>query len=104
VEAKKPDAELIARYVELQAQTACRKCKKKDWILDEGFGTARGGERVGIFVVLSKGAFVCKGCGHRFERPFYSREQLAAQEFPAVVLDVSAGDEKKKRDPGSNGH
>ncbi len=111
---KKPDPEVIAKFVDLQAQTACRKCKKKDWTLEEGFGLANGGDRVGIFVVLGSsaevvqtGAFTCKGCGVRFERPFYSRQQLAAQEFPVVKLDVHAGDEKKpktkKRTQGSNG-
>ncbi len=109
MKAKKPDAELVAKYLEVQAQTACRKCKKKEWTLEEGWGIANGGDRVGIFVVLgsknevvSTGAFICKGCSARFERPFYSREQLKAQEYPVVTLDVRA--DEKKIDPGSNGH
>lgn len=105
-----PDKDVVAKYVELQSQTPCRKCKKTDWTLEPTFTVARGGTRVGIFVVLGTsaeevdvGAFVCKGCGNRFERPFYSRQQLAAQEHPAVTLDVRIEKSPQKKQD-RNGH
>jgi hypothetical protein len=110
-DSNKPDKDVVGKYVDLQAQTPCRKCKKLDWALEDGFKLVHGGERVGVFVVLGPstddvlvGAFVCKGCGNRFERPFYSRGQLAAQEFPAVTLDVRTEPEKGSRNPNRNGH
>jgi hypothetical protein len=109
--AGKPDAEIVGKYVGLQGQTPCRKCKKSEWTLDAEFRLAQGGDRVGIFVVLGNpdevvnvGTFVCGGCGNRFDRPFYSRAQLAAQEFPAVQLDVRAAEEKGLPRPDQNGH
>lgn len=111
---KKPEAEIVEKYVALQAQTPCRKCKKTDWALDPEFGISSGGQRVGVFVVLGApdedvhtGTFVCKPCGNRFERPFYTREQLAKQEFPAVTLDARTDDAKDAKDaknPDRNGH
>jgi hypothetical protein len=104
----RPDPDVLKEYVSLQAKTPCRKCKKVDWTLEEGFGRARGGDRVGIFVVLGASTetvftatFACKECGNRFERPVYSRSQLANQEFPAVQLDVRA--DEPPRDPKRNG-
>ncbi len=105
----KPDAEVLKEYVSLQAKTPCRKCKKTDWRLEDGFGLAKGGERVGIFVVLGSASdtvatatFVCKGCGDRFARPVYTRAQLKSQEFPAVQLETKLEDEDAK-DPNRNG-
>ncbi len=96
------DKESLGRYVELQGQTPCRKCKAKDWTLREGFRMADGGERVGIFVVLGPKTdrvavvtFECQKCKATFDRPVYSREQLAKQEFPAVNLDAKL----EKQDP-----
>jgi hypothetical protein len=99
------DPELLKRYVEVQAQTKCRKCKATDWELTAKRSVSHGGDRVGIFVVLGGRdeevqtiAFACKACGAAFERPAYSRAQLAAQEFPAIQLDVRTEDR-----PGGNG-
>ena len=46
------EPEVLKAVLELQAQTACRKCKGKDWEHKPGFGEVHGGDRVGIFVTL----------------------------------------------------
>ncbi len=96
-----PEPEMLRRYVELQGQTPCRKCKKTGWSLEPGFSVAHGGDRVGIFVVMGSSdeavtvaTFRCGSCGNGFPRPLYTREQLASQEFPAVTLDTKIDPEE----------
>jgi ribosomal protein L37AE/L43A len=91
------EAEVLKAVLELQAQTACRKCKAKTWEQRPGFGEAHGGDRVGIFVTMGPrtdrvavASWKCKGCGANFARPVYSKAQLAKQQYPAIQLDVKA--------------
>ena len=104
-----PDAAVLKALVELQESTACRKCKAKAWTLTPTRRSAKGGERAGIYVVLGRAdesvlvvTFQCQSCNVTWERPCYTREQLARQEFPAVKLDVRA-DEPPAHGAGSNG-
>ena len=100
-----PEAEVLKALVELQEKTPCRKCKTSSWTLLPDRRDAAGGDKVGIYVVLGRGdervavvTFECKSCRVKWDRPCYSRAQLARQEFPAVKLDVRAGDDQP---PGS---
>ena len=53
---KRPDKDVVEKYVGLQARTPCRKCKKTDWTLEPDFGISHGGARVGIFGLTVNGA------------------------------------------------
>jgi len=107
-----PDADVLKELVALQDQTPCRKCKATSWTLLPARREAKGGDRVGIYVVLGRAdervcviAFQCKACSAPWERPCYSRAQLARQQYPAVKLDVRASDAPAKPDgpAGQNG-
>lgn len=95
------EPEILAKYVALQAETKCPKCKGTEWSLREKRDIAMGGDRVGKFVVLGHRedeiaviVFDCKGCSHEFRRPAYSRAQLSTQQFPAIQLDEPTGKKK----------
>ena len=108
-----PEPDGLKELVALQEKTPCRKCKASSWTLLPERREAVGGDRVGIYVVLGRGdervavvTFECKSCHVKWDRPCYSRAQLARQEFPAIKLDVRAGEDAPpaaEPDHGKNG-